>query len=131
MKQHGSLQSSLALGEATLELSVDDVGLIHSGHIPITVIPGASLVFVWHDAVGYGLMVDSSLGGKEPALWEIDSNIGFSSLVVYGEIPPFAHEVAAPLPLVRGTRYFVSVYGAYPIYGIRSLFTDTWLNWAR
>ncbi len=123
MKQNGTLHSSLALDgptrEATLELSVDDVGLIHSGDIPVKVIPGASLVFVWHDAVGYGLMVDSSLGGKEPTLWEIDGTVGFSSLVAYGEIPPFARGVAAPLPLVRGRHYFVSVYGAFPRYGIQ------------
>jgi len=64
-------------------------------------------------------MVDSSLSGHEPTLWEIDSAVGFSSSVAFGHPPALAGEVAPPLPLIRGRHYFVSVYGGYPRYGIQ------------
>jgi hypothetical protein len=104
---------------AALQLTLDDIGLVRSGDILITVWSGESLVFVWRDFTAYGLMVDSSLGGSEPTLWEIQSTTGFSSVVAFAQTPAFAEQVAPPLPLVRGRHYFVSVYGEHPRYGIQ------------
>jgi hypothetical protein len=115
-------QTSIALDTreaAALELTLDDAGLIRSGDIAITVCSGESLVFVWRDSTAYGLMVDSSLGGSEPTIWEVHSVVGFSSVVAFGQTPVFAEQVAPPLPLTRGQHYFVSVYGAHPRYGIQ------------
>jgi hypothetical protein len=120
MQRGGNSQPSVSTGSpATLELTLGADGLITSGDVPITVISGASLIFVWPDAVAFGLMVDSSLSGREPALWEIESAVGFSSSVAFGQLPQLAREVAPPLLLIRGRRYFVSVYGEYPRYGIQ------------
>lgn len=123
MKRNGTSLPSLAADgltrSAALELALDEAGLIRSGDIPIRVVAGDSLQFVWRDAVAYGLMVDSSLDGKKPTLWEVDSSAGFSSVIVYARVPLFAREVATPLLLIRGGHYFVSVYGAFPSYGIQ------------
>ena len=123
MKLPGTSQLLLSVAKATsletVEFRRNADGLVTSGDIAITMFCGASVIFTWPDAVAYGLMVDSSLGGHEPVLWEIDSAVGFSSVVAFGQCPQFAREVASPLPLIRGRRYFVSVYGGYPSYGIQ------------
>jgi hypothetical protein len=104
---------------AALQLTLDETGLTRSGDIAITVVQGVSLIFAWQNAVAYGLMVDGSLSGSEPPLWEVHSAIGFSSVVVFAQTPAFAEQIAPPLPLVRGQHYFVSVYAKHPRYGIQ------------
>ena len=76
-------------------------------------------MFVWPNATAYGLMIDRSLTGEERTLWEIHSTVGFSTCVAFGQVPRFAEEIIGPAPLVPGCRYFVSVYGTYPRYGIQ------------
>jgi len=123
MKPPGSSQFLFSVPTATsletIEFTRDAEGLSRSGDIPITVFAGTALIFAWPDAVAYGLMVDSSLRGDEPTLWEINRALGFSSSVIYGQCPKFVQEIRAPLPLLPGQRYFVSVYGPYPRYGIQ------------
>ena len=109
----------MSAAAAAGELSRDSRGFLRSGDISITVVHGESTMFVWPNAIGYGLMVDSSLDGADRTIWEIHSTIGFSTHVAFGRLPQFAEEIVAPMLLVRGRRYFVSVYGTYPRYGIQ------------
>lgn len=104
---------------AAPQFTRDADGFARSGDIEITVMKGVSALFVWTNAVAFGLMVDSSLGGEESPLWELHSTVGFSSALAYGSVPLFAEAISGPVALIPGRRYFVSVYGAYPRFGIQ------------
>ena len=101
------------------EFTLDASGMARSGDIQIAVTGGPSPLFVWANATAYGLMVDTSLTGNDSTLWEVHSTVGMSSVVAYGCLPQFAEEICTPMELTPGRRYYVSVYGAYPHYGIQ------------
>jgi hypothetical protein len=123
MKHASGNQSSISIAmtpdNRAPELVRDESGLLRSGDIAISVIDGRPPMFVWSDAIAYGLMVDTSLAGDGRTIWEVHSTVGFSTSVLFGHIPDFAEEICNASPLVPGRRYFVSVYGSYPRYGIQ------------
>jgi hypothetical protein len=124
MKLYGSgPESSISIAmspeNSAPEFTRDASGLAHSGDIRVIVTEGPSPMFIWPDGIAYGLMVDTSLTGNERTMWEVHSVVGFSTSVRYGELPFFAEEIAGPDSLIPGRRYFVSVYGTYPRYGIQ------------
>jgi hypothetical protein len=118
-RQESSLSIAMSPENSVPEFVRDVDGFARSGDIRIVVTIGPSPMFVWDDAIAFGLMVDTSLTGNERTMWEVHSTVGFSTSASYGLVPDFADEICEPGALIPGRRYFVSVYGTYPRYGIQ------------